>query len=116
MVKTTYALTLFAAVSLAAPVPPAGNDGNGVGHMRRDGTGNFIGAGTADGAVNQMVENLAKPNRDHPKSLDSKKSKADEIKAADKKKTKSEHSILESIPIVGPLLRPVHLVRNLNSR
>lgn len=113
MVKTTYALTLFAAVSLAAPVPPAGNDGNGVGHMRRGGTGNFIGAGTADGAVNQMVENLAKPNSDHPESVEPKKGKADDSKAADKKgKTEKQHSILEDIPLVGPLLRPVPLVRN----
>lgn len=113
MVKTTYALTLFVAVSLAAPLPPAGNDGNGVGHTRRDGTGNFLGAGTADGAVNHVVEDLAKPNSDHPESMDPKKSKVDEIKAADKEKTKAEHSILESIPVVGPLLRPVSVVRNL---
>jgi hypothetical protein len=115
MVKTTYALTLFTAVSLAAPLPPSGNDGNAVGHMRRDGTGNFIGAGTADGAVNQMVENLAKPNSDHPESVEPKKNKVDEIKAADKTKTKTQHSILESIPLVGPLLRPVPLVRNLDA-
>lgn len=114
MVKSTYALTLFAAVSLAAPLPPAGNDGNGVGHMRRDGTGNFIGAGTADGAVNQMVKNLAQNDSDHPDSVAAPMDKADEAKAADKKKTKTEHSILEDIPLVGPLLRPVPLVRDLN--
>lgn len=115
MVKSAYALTLFAAVSLAAPLPPAGNDLNGVGHMRRDGTGNFIGAGTADGAVNQMIENLAQQDSDHPDSVPPPMDKADEIKAADKKKTKSEHSILENLPLVGPLLRPVPLVRHLYS-
>jgi hypothetical protein len=45
MVKTTYALTLFAAVSLAAPVP------------NPDGSGNLIGAG-ADGGVNQLIAKL----------------------------------------------------------
>lgn len=45
MVKTTYALTLFAAVSLAAPVP------------NPDGSGNLIGAG-ADGSVNQLIAKL----------------------------------------------------------
>lgn len=117
MVKTTYALTLFAAVSLAAPLPPAGNDANSVDHMRRDGTGNFIGAGTADGAVNEMVKGLATPNSDHPQTgkEDGKKdNKAAEIKAADeKKKAQAQHSILEDIPVVGPLLRPVPLVRDL---
>lgn len=113
MVRTTYALTLFAAVSLAAPLPPAGNDATSVGHMRRDGTGNFIGAGTADGAVNHMIEGLASPKSDHPAAAapaGKKGKKAEEIKAADKQKIQSQHSVLEAIPLVGPLLKPVPLV------
>jgi hypothetical protein len=42
MVKTTYALTLFAAISLAAPVP------------NPDGSGNLIGAG-ADSSINELI-------------------------------------------------------------
>lgn len=114
MVKTTYALTLFAAVSLAAPLPPAGSEGNGVDHMRRDGTGNLLGAGNANGAVNEMVKGLADHQSDHPASLDEghkMDSKAAEIKAADKKqKQENEHSILEELPVVGSLLRPGNLV------
>lgn len=113
MVKTFYALTLFAAVSLAAPLPPAGDDATSVAHMRRDGTGNFIGAGTADGAVNQMIEGLATPKSDHPPAAGAagkKGKKVEEIKAADKQKVESQHSILEAIPLVGPLLKPIPLV------
>lgn len=110
MVKTAYAVTLFAAASLAAPVPPSA-DVTGVKNLRRDGTGNFIGAGTADGAVNEMVKNLATSSSDHPSSLDHKEA---EIKAANQKqKAQSHHSILESIPLIGPLLRPVPLVSEL---
>lgn len=50
MVKTTYAFTLFTAVSLAAPVQ----------QLARDGTGNLIGAGDADGAMNQAVGKIFK--------------------------------------------------------
>jgi len=113
MVKTTYALTLFAAVSLAAPLAPVGNDVTSIGHMRRDGTGNLIGAGTADGAVNEMIKGLATPQSDRPDAEDKKSKKAEQIKAAEKKKNekpKVEHSPLESLPLVGPLLRPVPLV------
>ena len=118
MVKTTYALTLFVAMSLAAPLPPAGNDVNGV--MARDGTGNFLGAGTADGAVNEMIKGLATPESDQPTAddkmdkMDKKGKKAAEIKAAEAKKKDKKpvmtHSPLEGLPLVGPLLRPVPLV------
>lgn len=113
MVKTTYALTLFVAMSLAAPLPPVGNDATSVGHMRRDGTGNLIGAGTADGAVNEMIKGLATPKSDHPDGEDKKGKKAAEIKAAEQKKKEKPvvaHSPLEALPLVGPLLRPVPLV------
>lgn len=116
MVKTTYALTLFVAMSLAAPMPPAGNDMTGV--MARDGTGNLIGAGTADGAVNEMVKGLVTPKNDHPVAddkMDKTDKKAAEIKAADDKKKNQKkpvvaHSPLESLPLIGPLMRPVPLV------
>lgn len=116
MVKTTYALTLFVAMSLAAPMPPAGNDGTGV--MARDGTGNFLGAGTADGAVNEMIKGLANPESDKPVPVPEdqmgKKGKKAAEKAADAKKLDNKpvvtHSPLESLPIVGTLLRPVPLV------
>lgn len=114
MVKTTYALTLFAAVSLAAPLPPAASEGNGVDRMRRDGTGNLLGAGNANGAVNQMVKGLAEHQSDHPAWLDKghkKGSKAAEIKAADKKQQEEEkHSLLANLPVVGSLLGPEALV------
>jgi hypothetical protein len=45
MVKTTYALTLFAAVSIAAPV------------AQPDGSGNLLGAG-AEGGLNKLVSKL----------------------------------------------------------
>jgi hypothetical protein len=110
MVKTTYALTLFAAMSLAAPLP-AGNDATSVGHMRRGDTSNLIGAGSADGAVNEMIKGLATPKSDHP-AADEMDKKAAEIKAADQKKKNKPvaHSPLEDVPLIGPLLRPVPLV------
>jgi hypothetical protein len=49
MVKTTYALTLFAAISLAAPVP------------NPDGSGNLIGAG-ADSSINELNGKLVPRN------------------------------------------------------
>lgn len=49
MVKTTYALTLFAAISLAAPVP------------NPDGSGNLIGAG-ADSSINELIGKLVPRN------------------------------------------------------
>lgn len=111
MVKTTYALTLFAAMSLAAPLPSAGNVATSVGHMRRDGSGNLVGAGTADGAVNEMVKGLATPESDHQAGQDDMGKKAAEIKAADqKKKNMAAHSPLEDVPLIGSLLRPVPLV------
>lgn len=79
MVKTTYALTLFTAVSLAAPVQQARNDA-----MRRDGSGNLIGAG-ADGAMNQAIGEVFK----------------DLSPRADG----GEHrNLIEDIPVVGKLL------------
>jgi hypothetical protein len=45
MVKTTYALTLFTAVSIAAPV------------AQPDGSSNLLGAG-ADGALNKLFSKL----------------------------------------------------------
>jgi hypothetical protein len=80
MVKTTYALTLFAAVSLAAPVP------------NPDGNGNLIGAG-ADGAVNQLISEL--PSR------------------ATKEGSTEHKSIIEDIPILGPMLGSVRCRRSL---
>lgn len=114
MVKTTYALTLFVAMSLAAPLPPVGNDATSIGHVRRDGTGNLIGAGTADGAVNEMIKGITTPKSNHPDGEDKKGKKAAEIKAADQKEKEKKpvvtHSPLEALPLVGPLLRPVPLV------
>lgn len=48
MVKTIYAISLFTATGLAAPLRP----------VARDDGGNFIGAGTAHGAVNDAVNGL----------------------------------------------------------
>ncbi|KAJ5325004.1 hypothetical protein N7476_003604 [Penicillium atrosanguineum] len=121
MVKTTYALTVFVAMSLAAPLPPAGNDVTGI--IARDGTGNFIGAGTADGAVNEMIKGLATPKNDQPATDDKMAKmgkKAAAIKAADEKKKEKKpvvtHSALESLPLLGPLLRPVPLKRDNEAR
>ena len=126
MVKTTYALTLCAAMALAAPVPPMENDvGTEMVHMRRDGTGNFIGAGTADGQVNHMISSLL-----DPKNLDSRDEPADgkpapgdkpagdgkdakggkdgkdgkDGKGKKKKPQPPQHHIINSLPIVGQLL------------
>lgn len=77
MVKTTYALTLFAAVSLAAPVP-SGQDNA---QVRRDGHGNLIGAG-ADGSVNQILSSLAPRGQSRGNKPD----------------------LISSLPIVGGLL------------
>jgi hypothetical protein len=79
--------------------------------MRRGGTGNLIGAGAADGAVNEMIKGLATPKSD-PAAEDEMDKKAAEIKAADQKKKKPAvaHSPLEDVPLIGPLLRPVPLV------
>ncbi|CAG7924992.1 unnamed protein product [Penicillium olsonii] len=75
MVKTTYALTLFAAVSLAAPVPFP------------DGSGNLIGAG-ADSALTGAVEQLT-----------------GELGARDNKQGSNQHkNLIEEIPILGKML------------
>lgn len=77
--KTTYALTLFTAVSLAAPVQQTQND-----PVRRDGSGNFIGAG-ADGAMNEAVGEL--------------------FKDLSPRGNGGEHrNLIDGIPIVGSLL------------
>jgi hypothetical protein len=130
MVKTTYALTLCAAVALAAPLPPSENDaGTGMVHMRRDGSGNFIGAGTAGGEVNDMIASLLQPklsSRDG-EPADEKKPVGDEKPAGDDKDSKDgkddkdgkdgkdakgkkktpeppKHHIINSLPIIGTLL------------
>jgi hypothetical protein len=75
MVKTTYALTLFAAVSLAAPVP------------NPDGSGNLVGAG-ADSALGGAVQQLT-----HSLGM------------RDTKKTGNQHkNLIEEIPIIGKML------------
>ena len=80
MVKTTYALTLFAAVSLAAPVP------------NPDGSGNLIGAG-ADSALTGAVEQLT-----------------GELGARDNKQGSNQHkNLIEEIPIIGKMLGNVSL-------
>lgn len=78
MVKTTYALTLFTAVSLAAPVQKSGSGGSE----------NFIGAGTADGKVNDVVKGLFK-----------------ELTPRGEEGASSSHgNLLAKLPIVGSLL------------
>lgn len=127
MVKTTYALTLCAAVALAAPLPPSENDaGTDMVHMRRDGSGNFIGAGTAGGEVNDMIASLLNPKLSSRDSepADNKKPAGDEKPAGDDKPTGDDkdgkdgkdakgkkkkpeppqHHIINSLPIVGQLL------------
>lgn len=75
MVKTTYALTLFAAFSLAAPVP------------NPDGSGNLVGAG-ADSALGSAVEELT-----HSFGI------------RDNKQTGNQHkNLIEEIPIIGKML------------
>lgn len=102
MVKTIYAVTLFAAASMAAPMASASNDYTGVEPMRRDGTGNLLGAG-ADGALNQLVgqlySNQQKQNADLARQK-SPKQKAAVAEAAKKQKP----GILQSLPLVGGLL------------
>ncbi|KAJ5732071.1 hypothetical protein N7493_003552 [Penicillium malachiteum] len=79
VVKTTYALTLFTAVSLAAPMQKGGSGGSE----------NFIGAGTANGQVNDVVKGLFKELT--PRDSDDGGS--------------SKHgNILDSIPLIGDLL------------
>ncbi|KAJ5702917.1 hypothetical protein N7488_010465 [Penicillium malachiteum] len=79
VVKTTYALTLFTAVSLAAPMQKGGSGGSE----------NFIGAGTANGQVNDVVKGLFKELT--PRDSDDGGS--------------SKHgNMLDSIPIIGSLL------------
>lgn len=83
MVKSTYALTLFAAVSLAAPLPQGG--GGSGGH------GNLIGAGTAGGMVNDIVEK---------KLLGS-------LTPREGEKGKKKIDLVYDLPIVGALLGKV---------
>ncbi|CAG8220233.1 unnamed protein product [Penicillium salamii] len=79
MVKTTYALTLFAAVSLAAPI------------ANPDGSGNLIGAG-ADSALTGAVEQLT-----------------GKLDTRETKKTSNEHkNLIEEIPIIGSMLGNKH--------
>ncbi|KAJ5333872.1 uncharacterized protein N7506_007655 [Penicillium brevicompactum] len=79
MVKTTYALTLFAAVSLAAPIP------------NPDGSGNLVGAG-ADSALGGAVQQLT-----HTLGM------------RDTKKTGNQHkNLIEEIPIIGKMLGNKH--------
>lgn len=75
MVKTTYALTLFTAVSLAAPVQKADR--------------NFIGAGTADGQVNDVVKGLFKNLTPR-----------EEVNAD----ASTHGNLIDKLPIVGSLL------------
>jgi len=84
MVKTTYALTLFTAVSLAAPLRQTGGSG---------GSENLIGAGTAGGKVNDVVADLFKEltprdNNDNSNNGD---------------KVVKHGSLFEELPIVGSL-------------
>lgn len=120
MVKTTYALTLCAAVALAAPLLPSENDaGTGMVHLRRDGSGNFIGAGTAGGEVNDMIASLLNPklsSRDN-EPVDDKKPAGDDKDSKDGKNPKDgkdakgkkkpeppQHHIINNLPVVGQLL------------
>jgi hypothetical protein len=103
MVKSTYAVTLFAALSMAAPMAPTSNEYTGVEPMRRDGTGNLLGAG-ADGALNSLVgqlnSNLKKQNADLARQK-TPKQKAEVAEAAKKKKP----SILQGLPLLGEFLK-----------
>lgn len=78
MVKTTYALTLFTAVSLAAPVQKGGSGGGE----------NFIGAGTANGQVNDVVKGLFK----------------ELLPRGDEKGASGLGGLLDNLPIVNSLL------------
>ena len=102
MVKTTYAVTLFAALSMAAPMASTSNEYTGVEPMRRDGTGDFLGAG-ADGALNLLVgqldSNLKKQNADLARQK-TPKQKAEVAEAAKKKP-----NILQSLPLLGEFLK-----------
>lgn len=84
MVKTTYALTLFTAVSLAAPLRQTGGSGS---------SENFIGAGSAGGKVNDVVADLFKEltprdNNDNSDNGD---------------KVVKHGSLFEELPIIGSL-------------
>ncbi|KAJ5925141.1 hypothetical protein N7454_007780 [Penicillium verhagenii] len=78
MVKSTYALTLFTAVSLAAPL---GQTGSG-------GSGNLIGAGSAGGQVNDVLKGLFKELTPQPKG---------------EKQARSFTGDLSKLPILGDL-------------
>jgi hypothetical protein len=103
MVKSTYAVTLFAALSMAAPMAPTSNEYTGVEPMRRDGTGDLLGAG-ADGALNSLVgqldSNLKKQNADLARQK-TPKQKAEVAEAAKKKKP----NLLQSLPLIGEFLK-----------
>lgn len=105
MVKTTYALTVFAAVSMAAPMAPNGNDYTGVEPMRRDGSDTLIGAGT-DSALNQLVgqlySELQKENADAALQK-TPKQKAEVAEALKNQKP----SILHGLPLIGGLFTGV---------
>jgi hypothetical protein len=81
MVKTTYALTLFTAMSLAAPLKQFGGS---------SGSENLIGAGTAGGKVNDVVSGLFREltPRDTSEFGD---------------KVTKHGSLFEELPIVGSL-------------
>lgn len=102
MVKTTYAVTLFAAVSMAAPMAPNSNDYTSVEPMRRDGTGNFIGAG-ADGALNQLVGQLSSNLENQDADLAWQKTPKQKTEVAEAAK-QEKASILQGLPLIGGLL------------
>jgi hypothetical protein len=113
MVKTTYALTVFAAVSMAAPMAPTSNDYTGVEPMRRDGSDTLLGVGT-DSALNQLVgqfySELKKENADAARQK-TPKQKAEVAEAAKNEKP----SILRKLPLIGGIFGGVSANRSRKS-
>ena len=101
MVKTTYALTLFAAVSIAAPLQRNALDMAATQPMRRDGSGNLLGAGSG-GAMNDLVgQAYSQLEKQATDKLGEKTAQRTEG-AQDARKHNA--NILENVPIVGSML------------
>ncbi|KAJ5484070.1 hypothetical protein N7539_005866 [Penicillium diatomitis] len=102
MVKTTYALTLFAAVSIAAPVQNAPTMDMARGEpMRRDGSGNLLGAG-AGGAANDLVSQAFSSLEKQPANKAAEKTPQRTQGTQDAQNQNS--NILGNLPVLGSVL------------
>ncbi|KAF7715992.1 Uncharacterized protein PECH_004581 [Penicillium ucsense] len=102
MVKTSYALTLFAAVSIAAPVQNAATTDVARGEpMRRDGSGNLLGAG-AGGATNDLVgQAFSSPEK---QAANKATEKTPQRTQGTQDAQNQNSNILGNLPVLGALL------------